>query len=292
MCKHKPDLFDLIVTMGGDGTVLHASWLFQSVIPPIVPFSLGSLGFLTDFSVSNYKNTLTKIIKEGYQCSIRMRFECTIMKLKTKNLVESSPDLASQIKLVGTPDFDSHYIFETYTVFNELVVDRGPNPVMASIDMFGDIEYLTTVEADGLIISTPSGSTAYSLSAGGSLVHPEIPGILISPICPHSLSFRPLIIPESIILRLAVPYGARSSAWCSFDGKHRVELNRGDFVTITASRYPLPFIKQSNSKVTWFQRLNETLHWNDRKKQKPFYDLDQGSELGSEFEAESESESE
>ena len=109
--------------------------------------------------------------------------------------------------------------------------------------MAGDEHHMTTVQADGLTVSTPTGSTAYSvssildfllctcltlsqLSAGGSLVHPEIPAILITPICPHTLSFRPMLLPDSMELRICVPYNSRSTAWASFDGRGRVELKR------------------------------------------------------------------
>lgn len=85
---------------------------------------------------------------------------------------------------------------------------------------------MTTVQADGLTVSTPTGSTAYSLSAGGSLVHPEIPALLITPICPHTLSFRPMLLPDSMELRICVPFNSRSTAWASFDGRGRVELKR------------------------------------------------------------------
>jgi len=264
-CSFRPEVFDLIVTFGGDGTVLYASWMFQTIIPPILPFSLGSLGFLTEFKVEDHEQILTKIMEEGYQCSIRMRFECTIMKSINP---DDSRDLKQEINNLNI-SATTHEISETYCVFNEVVVDRGPNAIMTTLEVFGDREEVTTAEADGLIISTPSGSTAYSLSAGGSLVHPEIPGILISPICPHTLSFRPLVIPESMILRIGVPYDARSTAWCSFDGKNRIELDKGDFITVTASRFPLPCIKNSESKNAWFERLSETLHWNERKHQKP-----------------------
>lgn len=90
----------------------------------------------------------------------------------------------------------------------------------------GDDHHLTTVQADGLTVSTPTGSTAYSLSAGGSLVHPQIPAILLTPICPHTLSFRPMLLPDSMELRICVPYNSRSTAWASFDGRGRVELKR------------------------------------------------------------------
>lgn len=90
----------------------------------------------------------------------------------------------------------------------------------------GDDHHLTTVQADGLCVATPTGSTAYSLSAGGSLVHPGIPALLISPICPHTLSFRPMLLPDGMELRVCVPYNSRSTAWASFDGRGRVELKR------------------------------------------------------------------
>lgn len=267
-CFYRPEIFDLVLTFGGDGTVLYASWLFQSTIPPVLPFCLGSLGFLTNFSVADYEETLTRIIQKGYQCSIRMRFECTVMRSKHPD--DPTYDLVEEVGQLGKTADATHDIEETYTVFNEVVVDRGPNSTMTSLEMFSDRAALTTAEADGLIISTPSGSTAYSLSAGGSLVHPEIPGILISPICPHTLSFRPLVIPDSIVLRLGVPYDARSTAWCSFDGRQRVELFKGDIITITASRYPLPCIKKHGIRDDWFERLGSQLHWNERKHQKPF----------------------
>ena len=97
---------------------------------------------------------------------------------------------------------------------------------MSSTELYGDDEHLTSILADGICISTPTGSTAYSLAAGGSLCHPEIPSMLVSPICAHSLTFRPLILPDSMVLRVGVPYDARTTAWASFDGKKRVELRR------------------------------------------------------------------
>jgi len=129
---------------------------------------------------------------------------------------------------------------EQFEVLNDLVVDRGPSPFVSLLELFGawqgwchmarltsgDEHHLTTVQADGLTVSTPTGSTAYSLSAGGSLVHPQIPAILITPICPHTLSFRPMLLPDSMELRICVPYNSRSTAWASFDGRGRVELKR------------------------------------------------------------------
>lgn len=132
---------------------------------------------------------------------------------------------------------------ESFEVLNDLVVDRGPSPYVSLLELFGtlfkkktitsmlmryvgDEHHMTTVQADGLCVATPTGSTAYSLSAGGSLVHPEIPTLLITPICPHTLSFRPMLLPDSMELRICVPYNSRSTAWASFDGRGRVELRR------------------------------------------------------------------
>lgn len=141
---------------------------------------------------------------------------------------------------------------------------------MTTTELYGNNTLLTSIEADGVVISTPSGSTAYSLSAGGSLVHPDIPGILISPICPHSLSFRPIVAPDSMMVRIGVPYDSRTSAWCGFDGRGHIELNPGDFLTVSASRFPFPKVQNGKGIENWFQGLSKTLHWNERRRQKPF----------------------
>lgn len=161
---------------------------------------------------------------------------------------------------------------------------------MSSTELYGDDEHLTSILADGICIATPTGSTAYSLAAGGSLCHPEIPSMLVSPICPHSLTFRPLILPDSMILRVGVPYDARTTAWASFDGRQRVELNRrsipiylglrkmlmscaeGDYVTISASRFPFPTIQNRKQNKDWFDSLARNFNWGTRQRQKPLSD--------------------
>lgn len=100
------------------------------------------------------------------------------------------------------------------------------------------------------------------MSAGGSLIHPDIPGILLTPICPHTLSFRPMVLSDSLLLRIAVPAGSRSTAYCSFDGKGRVELRQGDYVTVEASQYPFPTVVANNGE--WFQSVQRALRWNTR----------------------------
>ncbi|KAB8298989.1 hypothetical protein EYC80_001126 [Monilinia laxa] len=244
LCWSQPEKFDLVLTLGGDGTVLFTSWLFQRVVPPILSFSLGSLGFLTGFEYDRFKEHLNKVMgEEGMRVNLRMRFTCTIYrdgKEHGQDAVES----------------------EQFEVLNELVIDRGPSSYISNLELYGDNELLTVVQADGCIFSTPTGSTAYSLSAGGSLVHPDIPAILLTPICPHTLSFRPMILSDTLLLRVSIPRNSRATAYCSFDGKGRVELKQGDHVTIAASQYPFPTVVSSPSE--WFDSVSRTLRWNTR----------------------------
>ncbi|KAL6886656.1 NAD kinase associated with ferric reductase [Trichoderma longibrachiatum] len=249
LCWSQPEKFDLVLTLGGDGTVLFTSWLFQRIVPPVLSFSLGSLGFMTTFEFEHYKQHLNRVMgDDGMKINLRMRFTCTVWR--------AGPN--------GHSDEG-----EQFEVLNELVIDRGPSPYVSNLELYGDDELLTVVQADGCIFSTPTGSTAYSLSAGGSLVHPDIPAILLTPICPHTLSFRPMVLSDTMALRVAVPRNSRATAYCAFDGKGRVELRQGDHVTITASQYPFPTVTRTDTE--WFDSVSRTLRWNVRAAaQKPF----------------------
>ncbi|KAJ5280557.1 hypothetical protein N7478_005929 [Penicillium angulare] len=247
MCWTSPDKFDLVLTLGGDGTVLFTSWLFQRVVPPVFCFSLGSLGFLTNFEFSEYKSHLNAVMGDvGMRVNLRMRFTCTVFRKDRSKGAEA-----------GAVEEG-----EQFEVLNEVVIDRGPSPYVSNLELYADNELLTVVQADGCIFSTPTGSTAYSLSAGGSLMHPSIPGILLTPICPHTLSFRPMVLSDSHLLRIAVPNASRSTAYCSFDGKGRVELRQGDYVTVEASQYPFPTVVSDSGE--WFTSVQRALRWNTR----------------------------
>ncbi|KAF9906146.1 hypothetical protein EC991_000942 [Linnemannia zychae] len=158
---------------------------------------------------------------------------------------------------------------DTWQVLNEVTVDRGSNAGMLQLELFVDGNHVTTILADGLVIATATGSTAYSLSIGGSLIHPDKNSVIISPIAPHSLTARPMIIPGTKHLRVCVPATSRTTAWASFDGRHRVELERGDSVMITASRYPVTTICRRDQSTDWFTGLTQVLNWNSRVLQKP-----------------------
>jgi NAD+ kinase len=130
-------------------------------------------------------------------------------------------------------------VVHTSHVLNEVVIDRGPAAYISNLDVYCNGAPITCVQGDGLLVATPTGSTAYSVSAGGSIVHPSVPAILLTPICPHSLSFRPIVVPSTVELKVQVPLDARNSAWVSMDGRNRLRLNQGDFVRITVSHYPV-----------------------------------------------------
>ncbi|ORY15308.1 ATP-NAD kinase-like domain-containing protein [Clohesyomyces aquaticus] len=269
LCAEKPQTFDIVLGLGGDGTVLYASWLFQRVVPPVLAFSLGSLGFLTKFDYELYPTTLSRAFEEGITVSLRLRFEATIMRSQKKS--NTKRDLVEELIGEESEDNHTHRLDGTHNILNEVVVDRGPNPTMSSIELFGDDEHFTTVQADGVCVSTPTGSTAYNLAAGGSLCHPDNPVILVTAICAHTLSFRPIILPDTIVLRAGVPYDARTSSWASFDGRERVELRPGDYVTISASRFPFPSVLPLDRRSKdWIDSISRTLQWNSRQRQKSF----------------------
>ncbi|KAI9306282.1 ATP-NAD kinase-like domain-containing protein, partial [Cunninghamella echinulata] len=311
LCSSQPSLFDFIIT------VLFSSWLFQNYIPPVIPFHLGSLGFLTPFDFNHYDKYLTKALDNGVRINLRGRLTCTVyrrvpdynqskekkaeaIKLRNikRNLITGKITMGNWCKMhehgkkkkklnkfVHYNDehddqngYEEHrqvpcfttIPVEEYHVINELVVDRGPSPYVSQLELFGDNRHLTTVQADGLAISTPTGSTAYSLSAGGSLTDPGIHATLITPICPHTLSFRPTLVPDSMELRICVPYNSRNTAWASFDGRGRVEIKQGDHVKVTASKYPFPTVCKEDQASDWFNSLQKCLHWNKRERQKSF----------------------
>ncbi|QRV82617.1 ATP-NAD kinase [Ceratobasidium sp. AG-Ba] len=301
MCVRTPQLFDFVVTLGGDGTVLFASWLFQKIVPPILPFALGSLGFLTNFDFVDHRAVMDSAIDNGIRVNLRMRFSCTVYRAvapdecKSRKAVKRAETgeilMRSLEKGGGWEALEAGYAgvgpsgtgckdkeimclttrpVETFEVLNDLVIDRGPSPYVSMLELFGDEHHMTTVQGDGLTVSTPTGSTAYSLSAGGSLVHPEIPAILITPICPHTLSFRPMLLPDSMELRVCVPYNSRSTAWASFDGRGRVELKPGDHIKVTASKFPFPTVCNDKQSTDWFHSISRTFKWNERERQKSF----------------------
>ncbi|XP_062888961.1 NAD kinase-like isoform X1 [Mobula hypostoma] len=259
------DRIDFIICLGGDGTLLYASSLFQGSVPPVMAFHLGSLGFLTPFNFDTYQSQVTQVIEGNVAITLRSR-------LKVKVVKEHHPDHQHELEengLINTMCGDVHPRRQVthYQVLNEVVVDRGPSSYLSNVDLFLDGRLITTVQGDGVIVSTPTGSTAYAAAAGASMIHPNVPAIMITPICPHSLSFRPIVVPAGVELQVMLSPDTRNTAWVSFDGRKRQEICHGDSISITTSCYPVPSICFRDPVNDWFESLAECLHWNVRKKQ-------------------------
>lgn len=217
---------DLVVTLGGDGTILHASSLFSvGAVPPVLSFSMGTLGFLLPFHIDDFAKALETVFEGKATILNRMRLSCTFYDHESEK--------------IGTDDV-------AWQVMNEVALHRGSSPHLNTIDIFVDGQHLTEAVSDGVIVSTPTGSTAYSLSAGGPIVHPSLSALVLTPICPRSLSFRPLVFPSSSSVTLRIGDRSRAAAGVSMDGRVSYILNPGDSVTVQASPFPVPCINRSS----------------------------------------------
>ncbi|XP_070509586.1 NAD kinase-like isoform X3 [Chironomus tepperi] len=279
------DRIDFIICLGGDGTLLYASLLFQQSVPPVMAFHLGSLGFLTPFQFQNFQDQVTNVLEGHAALTLRSRLRCIIVRKNYKDHKNESDrnDLAECDSSGVNSINNSNTLPSTnILVLNEVVIDRGPSPYLSNIDLFLDGRHITSVQGDGLIVSSPSGSTAYALAAGASMVHPSVPAIMITPICPHSLSFRPIVVPAGVELKISISPDSRNTSWVSFDGRNRQELLHGDSLRVTTSIYPVPSICSQDQISDWFDSLAECLHWNVRKRQKCLDELSDLTGSGSE----------
>lgn len=257
---------DFVVCLGGDGLTLHAAHLFGQSMPPIISFRLGSLGFLTAHDFANHRMHLENVINGfeeidscrvvssidgsalvGVYITLRMRLQCQIFR---NGCLDPSG--------------------ARYDVLNEVVLSRGAYPYLSKIEVYERDALITKVQADGVMLATPTGSTAYSVAAGGSMVHPNVPAILFTPICPHTLSFRPVILPDYAKLELKIAGDARSAALATFDGKYPTELWPGDSIRVQMSPHPVPTINLRDQTLDWFSSIERCFHWNDRTEQKEF----------------------
>lgn len=244
------DKAELLVSLGGDGTILKAVSLFSNVqVPPVLAFSLGTLGFLVPFNFKYYREAFDSIMKSQAMCLRRSRLACHLVRNgQTKKL---------------------HRLH----AMNDIFVHRGNSCHPVHVDIFVRGEFLTSTAGDGIIVATPTGSTAYSLSAGGSIVSPLVPAILLTPICPRSLSFRPVIFPITSHIRLSI-----ASKICEdkskqplnlyVDGIPQKPLYPGDEIHINETRLPEdpPVYKHvycvAKTEKDWTQDINELLGFN------------------------------
>ena len=236
------DKVDLIVTFGGDGTILHASSLFAASgrVPPVLSFSMGTLGFLGEWKFSEFKRAFRETYMSGSETERKStisdelgsaddsRTGWSSVRGKSMGSTRGARVLVRQRLKVGIYDASGKRLTtnggppKDMHAMNEVLLHRGREPHLAIVDVFVGGRFLTEAVADGMIVSTPTGSTAYSLSSGGSIIHPLVQSLLLTPICPRSLSFRPLILPWTtpITLRLSEKNRGREVE-VSIDGARR-----------------------------------------------------------------------
>jgi NAD+ kinase len=259
---HLASYVDFVVCLGGDGLVLHGTHLFGHAMPPVISFRLGSLGFLTCHDFSRFREHLNHVIN-GYQELETCRVTSSLDDSPLRGVhITLRMRLLCSVYRDGKPVTDA-----VHEVVNEVVLSRGNTPYLSKIDVYERDVLITKVQADGVMLATPTGSTAYSVSAGGSMVHPNVPAILMTPICPHSLSFRPVILPDYAKLELRIAGNARSSALATFDGKFPFELQPGDALRVELSPHPVPTIDNNDQTIDWFNSIDRCFGWNDRTEQ-------------------------
>ncbi|KAG9331620.1 hypothetical protein JZ751_018649 [Albula glossodonta] len=295
----------------------------NQLVPPVMAFHLGSLGFLTPFKFESYKTEVAKVFEAlclcccasiGYAQHSHLLDNTGTDNLQRRTIKENvcpaactvgnaAITLRSRLKVKVVKDMtqrtgqlfgeengvdpqtrsenEAGKVTLQLQVLNEVVVDRGPSSYLSNVDLYLDGRLITSVQGDGVIVSTPTGSTAYAAAAGASMIHPNVPAIMVTPICPHSLSFRPIVVPAGVELMITLSPEARNTAWVSFDGRKRQEIQHGDSIKITTSCYPVPSICCHDLVYDWFESLAECLHWNVRKKQTRLTDVTDSSDAES-----------
>jgi len=225
------DLYCIFV-LGGDGTFLRAvRWIGDQNIP-ILGVKFGEVGFLADITEDRLLTAAEFVLNNEFTTKPRMRLEVRVIR--------EGRELAYE------------------TVFNEIVINKDAFSKIACIKTYIDDNYLTTYRSDGLIISTPTGSTAYSLSAGGPIIHPEVHGIIMTPICPFTLTVRPLIVPDSVVIKVKLEQEF-SDIVLTFDGQTGLEIHKGDTIIAQKSRYPVNMIEMPDHN--YFDVLKTKLRW-------------------------------
>ncbi|MBP1709114.1 MAG: putative inorganic polyphosphate/ATP-NAD kinase ((P)/ATP kinase)(ppnK) [Deltaproteobacteria bacterium] len=224
----------LVIVLGGDGTFLGAARLIKNDNIPVLGVNLGGLGFLTDFPLQELFPVLEKILAGRFKTEKRMMLTSTITR-KDKILAE-------------------------YSVLNDVVITKAAISRIIDLETAINKHYLTTFKADGLIISTPTGSTAYSMAAGGPIVFPSLEAIILTPICPHTLTNRPILVPDSAEITIAIK-SPKENIFLTFDGQVGQSLKAGDVVTIKKDHF-LTMIKSPFKD--YFEVLRTKLRWGER----------------------------
>jgi len=226
-----PDL-ECIFVLGGDGTFLSAvRWIGSQGIP-ILGIKFGTVGFLAGITEDALFNTAEMILNEQYITESRIRLLVKVIRNKKEVKCE--------------------------TILNDVVINKRALARLTDIKTYINDHYLTTYRADGLIVSTPTGSTAYSLAAGGPIIHPSVPSIIMTPICPFTLTNRPLIISDKVCIKILLENNS-SELMLTFDGQEGFEINDHDIIIISKSTHPVRMITISDQH--YFDVLKTKLNW-------------------------------
>ena len=230
-----PDAADLLIVLGGDGTLLSVSRLVGDRCTPILGINLGSLGFLTEITRDEIIPVLEQLVAGELTVSERLRLDVIIRREGTE--------------------------VARYRVLNDLVINKGALARIIDMEAWVDDTYLTTFKADGLIVATPTGSTAYNLAAGGPIISPALHCLVISPICPHMLTNRPIIVSDEAVIRIEVKFQNEEVAMTA-DGQIGMPLQGGDVVEIRRSPHPTMLVLSPTKD--YFQILRTKLKWGER----------------------------
>jgi len=226
---------ELVVVMGGDGTLIHAARALRGRAVPILGVNLGSLGFMTEIPVADFLPSLEDVLAGAFRVDSRMKLACRLYR-QGQLLLEDE-------------------------VLNDVVINKGALARIADHEMTIDGQPVTTYKADGVIVATPTGSTAYALSAGGPIIHPLVECMVIAPICPHALTQRPLVVPgaQTVSLRLA---SDSTDVYLTIDGQIGRALETGDVLEVRRSANRVLLVR--NPKKGYFGILRQKLHWGER----------------------------
>jgi NAD+ kinase len=227
---------DLLLVLGGDGTLIHAASLLAGRAAPILGVNMGSLGFLTEVPQSELYAAIENVLSGTAKVSERMKLRVHLHR-------------GASVK----PEIDAE-------VLNDAVIAKGTLSRMAELEATTSGSYVTTYKADGIIVATPTGSTAYALSANGPIVHPSMRGVIICPICPHALAQRPIVIPDTETVNIVLK--SESEVYLTLDGQTGVQLNRGDRVQIKQSANWVLLVRNPN--IDYFGILRAKLKWGER----------------------------
>lgn len=226
---------DLLIVLGGDGTLLAAARILGEHTVPILPVNLGGLGFLTSVTLAELYPVLEQALEGKSRISERVLLQAEVLR--------EGKTITCQRAL------------------NDAVLNKGALARMIDLDLHIDGDYVCSYKADGLILSTPTGSTAYSLAAGGPIVYPVVESFVITPICPHTLTNRPLVIPNTS--RIEVDFRAGDeSVFLTLDGQVGVELSASDRVAVTKAPHKLRLVRAA--RKSYFEILRNKLKWGER----------------------------